>query len=62
MLAGGKVVGSTVAENAALMDRLLGAKPVAFRPSIPHLVGVRLRGQMGGRSRLMLRVPPVPVP
>lgn len=35
---GGKVVCSTVAENEAIMQRLLGAKPVAFKPSIPHLV------------------------
>ncbi|KAL6755575.1 putative N6-adenine methyltransferase-domain-containing protein [Haematococcus lacustris] len=35
---GGKVIASTVAENAPLMEELLGVKPVAFRPSIPHLV------------------------
>ncbi|KAJ9515411.1 hypothetical protein QJQ45_016407 [Haematococcus lacustris] len=34
----GKVIASTVAENAPLMEELLGVKPVAFRPSIPHLV------------------------
>ena len=35
---GGKVLASTVAENAPLMEALLDAKPVAFKPSIPHLV------------------------
>uniref|UniRef100_A0A7S0RNF7 Protein-lysine N-methyltransferase n=1 Tax=Chlamydomonas leiostraca TaxID=1034604 RepID=A0A7S0RNF7_9CHLO len=35
---GGKVLASTVAENAPLMESLLGAKPCAFKPSIPHLV------------------------
>jgi hypothetical protein len=34
----GKVIASTVAENALMMDALLGAKPVAFKPSIPHLI------------------------
>lgn len=36
---GGKVLGSTVAENAALLAELLpGTAPVAFKPSIPHLI------------------------
>lgn len=34
----GKVVASTVAENGPLLAELLGASPVAFKPSIPHLV------------------------
>mmetsp|Transcript_8645 Transcript_8645/g.14897 ORF Transcript_8645/g.14897 Transcript_8645/m.14897 type:complete len:193 (-) Transcript_8645:309-887(-) len=35
---GGKVVASTVPENAELLFTLLGAKPCLFKPSIPHLV------------------------
>ena len=35
---GGRVLASTVAENAPLMAELLGAKPLAFKPSIPNLV------------------------
>ncbi len=35
----GKVLGSTVAENAALLAELLpGTAPVAFKPSIPNLI------------------------
>ncbi len=34
----GKVIASTVAENAAMMEQMLGARPVAFKPSIPHLI------------------------
>jgi len=32
------VVCSTLAENAGFMARLLDAKPVRFKPSIPNLV------------------------
>eukprot|EP00798_Chlamydomonas_sp_ICE-L_P004056 gene4056-14142_t len=35
---GGKVICSTVAENAPFMEELLGAKPCAFQPSIPNLI------------------------
>ena len=35
---GGKVIASTIAENAPLMKELLGASPQRFQPSIPHLV------------------------
>ncbi len=35
---GGKVLLSTVRENAALLAGLLGLKPLAFLPSLPHLV------------------------
>ena len=34
----GKVLGSTIPENGALLERLLGCRAAAFRPSIPHLV------------------------
>lgn len=34
----GKVIASTVVENASLLERLLGVRPTPFRPSIPHLV------------------------
>ena len=34
----GKVILTTVAENADLLNRLLGASATAFLPSIPHLV------------------------
>jgi hypothetical protein len=34
----GKVLASTVAENAPLMQQLFSATPCAFQPSIPHLV------------------------
>lgn len=34
----GRVICSTVAENAALMQELFGATACAFKPSIPHLV------------------------
>lgn len=34
----GKVLATTVAENAQLMHELFGAQPVAFKPCIPHLV------------------------
>ncbi len=34
----GRVIASTVAENGPLMAELLGCSPVAFKPSIPHLV------------------------
>ena len=35
---GGKVLLSTVRENEALLAGLLGLKPLAFLPSLPHLV------------------------
>jgi hypothetical protein len=35
---GGKVLASTVAENAPLLRELLGLEPQAFLPSLPHLV------------------------
>eukprot|EP00906_Rhabdomonas_costata_P025408 RCo036328 len=35
---GGKVLCSTIAENAPMMQRLLGLQPIPFKPSIPHLV------------------------
>ncbi|CEM13679.1 unnamed protein product [Vitrella brassicaformis CCMP3155] len=35
---GGKVLASTVIENAPLLRELFGAKPVNFRPSVPNLV------------------------
>jgi len=34
----GKVILTTVIENAPLLEELLGAKPQAFMPSIPNLV------------------------
>eukprot|EP01001_Neometanema_parovale_P011774 NODE_8031_length_727_cov_96.445364_g7779_i0.p1 GENE.NODE_8031_length_727_cov_96.445364_g7779_i0~~NODE_8031_length_727_cov_96.445364_g7779_i0.p1 ORF type:complete len:209 (+),score=55.41 NODE_8031_length_727_cov_96.445364_g7779_i0:76-627(+) len=34
----GKALCSTIAENAAMMEKLMNVKPVAFKPSIPHLV------------------------
>jgi len=34
----GKFVGTTVIENAALLEEILGLKPTAFMPSIPNLV------------------------
>ena len=35
---GGKVLGSTVAENEPLMKKLLGCSSAVFQPSIPNLV------------------------
>jgi hypothetical protein len=35
---GGRVLGTTVAENAGFVKELLGATPQVFRPSIPNLV------------------------
>lgn len=36
---GGKVIGSTVAENREMLARHLpGMRPCAFQPSIPHLI------------------------
>lgn len=35
---GGRVICSTIAENADLMRRLLRLERVAFQPSIPHLI------------------------
>jgi EEF1A lysine methyltransferase 1 len=35
---GGCVLASTIPENAAFMEELLGVRPRRFRPSIPHLV------------------------
>jgi hypothetical protein len=34
----GKVVLTTVIENADLLKEILGASPTAFQPSIPNLV------------------------
>lgn len=34
----GKVIGTTIVENAPLLEALLGCKPQRFLPSIPHLV------------------------
>ena len=35
---GGRVLATTIAENAPLMSTLFGAKPQRWQPSIPHLV------------------------
>jgi hypothetical protein len=35
---GGRIIGSTICENAALMLEVLSVRPVPFQPSIPHLV------------------------
>ena len=35
---GGKLLCSTIDENAEFMAELLSVKPIAFRPSIPNLV------------------------
>jgi EEF1A lysine methyltransferase 1 len=35
---GGRVIATTIAENAPLMLELFGAKPQRWQPSIPHLV------------------------
>ena len=35
---GGKILLTTIQENAPMLDRLLGVKPRTFQPSIPHLV------------------------
>lgn len=34
----GRVIATTIAENASLMLELFGAKPQRWQPSIPHLV------------------------
>ena len=34
----GKILLTTIQENAPMLDRLLGVKPRRFAPSIPHLV------------------------
>lgn len=34
----GKIIASTIAENAPLLESLLGCRPQAFLPSIPNLV------------------------
>lgn len=34
----GKILLSSILENAGMLEELLGVKPVAFQPSIPHLV------------------------
>lgn len=34
----GKVLGTTIGENAPFLERLLGLKPCVYQPSIPHLV------------------------
>ena len=35
---GGRVILTTIAENAEMMNELLGVRPNVFKPSIPHLV------------------------
>ena len=35
---GGKLICTTISENAVMMKRLLNVEPVNFRPSIPNLV------------------------
>lgn len=35
---GGKVIASTIQENAAMMEEVLSVRPQRFLPSIPHLV------------------------
>lgn len=35
---GGKVIITSIAENAPMLEELLGVRPTAFKPSIPHLV------------------------
>jgi len=35
---GGKVILSTISENAEMMKELLDVSPLPFQPSIPHLV------------------------
>jgi hypothetical protein len=35
---GGRLLCTTIAENAPMMAEILGVAPTAFRPSIPHLV------------------------
>lgn len=34
----GKILLSSILENADMLGELLGVRPVAFQPSIPHLV------------------------
>ena len=34
----GKILLTTIHENAPMLDRILGVKPNVFKPSIPHLV------------------------
>lgn len=34
----GKLILSSIMENAAMLNELLGVHPVAFKPSIPHLI------------------------
>eukprot|EP00241_Pyramimonas_parkeae_P011911 CAMPEP_0114226012 /NCGR_PEP_ID=MMETSP0058-20121206/1000_1 /TAXON_ID=36894 /ORGANISM="Pyramimonas parkeae, CCMP726" /LENGTH=188 /DNA_ID=CAMNT_0001336699 /DNA_START=43 /DNA_END=609 /DNA_ORIENTATION=+ len=38
LVPGGKVLASTIQENAPMMKELLGVDPTVFFPSIPHLV------------------------
>lgn len=35
---GGKIILSTIPENAAMLKEMLNVKPQAFQPSVPHLV------------------------
>ena len=35
---GGKIILTSVPENAEMLRELLGVSPTAFKPSIPHLV------------------------
>lgn len=34
----GKIIATTIAENAALLKELLGVSPQPYKPCIPHLV------------------------
>ncbi len=34
----GKILGTTIGENAPFLERLLGLRPCVYQPSIPHLV------------------------
>lgn len=34
----GRLILSSIVENAAMLNELLGVFPVAFKPSIPHLI------------------------
>lgn len=35
---GGKIILSSIAENAAMLKEMLNVKPQTFQPSVPHLV------------------------
>lgn len=55
LLHAGKVIGTTVIENAALLESELGAVPCAFKPSIPNLVSKRGCALMCARMRRDVR-------